>query len=358
MKKLGKILMWFVIVVVALLLVVVLTLPLTIGPIVKTAASVGGPKALGVPVSLGDVKLNPLAGNLTVLRFKVGNPQGYSDKDAFAVDKVEVGLNMRSLLSDTIVVRKIQIDAPAISFESKEGKSNFDTMMANVKKSSAEEKDKAKAPEGEKKPGKKVIIEEFTLNNGQVAFTSGLTLGKGITLPLPSITVRDIGKESGGASAVEALTEVMNSVLGGLSKAVSGAASAAGDLLKGAGDAVSGAAKGATDALKGAASGAADAAKGVTDTLKGATSGATDAAKGVTDTLKGATSGATDAAKGVTDTLKGVTSGATDAAKGATSGTTGTADDAVKTAEGTVKGAADAAKATTDKLKKLNPFGK
>ncbi|HOM59444.1 MAG TPA: AsmA family protein, partial [Kiritimatiellia bacterium] len=278
--------------------------------------------------------------NLTVLRFKVGNPQGYSDKDAFAVDKVEVGLNMRSLLSDTIVVRKIQIDAPAISFESKEGKSNFDTMMANVKKSSAEEKDKAKAPEGEKKPGKKVIIEEFTLNNGQVAFTSGLTLGKGITLPLPSITVRDIGKESGGASAVEALTEVMNSVLGGLSKAVSGAASAAGDLLKGAGDAVSGAAKGATDALKGAASGAAD------------------AAKGVTDTLKGATSGATDAAKGVTDTLKGVTSGATDAAKGATSGTTGTADDAVKTAEGTVKGAADAAKATTDKLKKLNPFGK
>ena len=143
MKKLGKILMWLVIVVVVVLLVAVLTLPMTIGPIVKTAASECGPKALGVPVSVGDVKLNALAGNLTVAQVKVGNPQGYSDKDAFAVDKVEVGLNMRSLMSDTIVVRKIQIDAPAISFESKDGKSNFDAMMANTKKASEEEKQQA-----------------------------------------------------------------------------------------------------------------------------------------------------------------------------------------------------------------------
>jgi hypothetical protein len=55
MKKLGKILLGVVVVVVVLLLAVVLTLPMTIGPIVKTAASVGGPKALGVPVSVGDV---------------------------------------------------------------------------------------------------------------------------------------------------------------------------------------------------------------------------------------------------------------------------------------------------------------
>ncbi|MDX9866659.1 MAG: AsmA family protein [Kiritimatiellia bacterium] len=298
MKKLMKLLIGLVIVLAVLVLALVLTLPMTIGPIVKTAASVGGPKALGVPVSVGDVKLNPLAGNLTVSQVKVGNPQGYSAKDAFAVEKIEVGLNMRSLLSDTIVVRKIQIDAPAIAFESKDGKSNFDAMMANAKKSSEEEK--AKAPAGEKKPGKKVIIEEFTLNSGQVAFASGLTLGKAVTLPLPSVTVRDIGKGSGGASAAEALTQIMNGVLSGLSKAVSGAAGAAGDLLKGAGGA-------ASDALKGAG----------------------DAAKGATDALKGAASGAT-----------------------------GTADDAVKAAENAAKSAADAAKATTDKLKKLNPFGK
>jgi hypothetical protein len=275
--------MWAVIAVVVLLVVAVLTLPMTIGPIVKTAASVGGPKALGVPVSVGDVKLNALAGNLTVSQVKVGNPQGYSDKDAFAVDKVEVGLNMRSLLSDTIVVRKIQIDAPAISFESKDGKSNFDAIMANAKKASEEEK---KQTDKKKKPGKKVVIEEFSLNSAKVSFASGMTLGKALTIPLPSVTVRDIGKASGGASAVEALTEVINGIVGGLTQAVTGAAGAAGDLLKGASGAASEAAKGATDALKGVTGGATDAAADAVKSAEDAAKGAADAAKDAAKSLK------------------------------------------------------------------------
>jgi len=321
MKKLFKLLVGLVIIVLVLLVAAVLTLPLTIGPIVKTAASVGGPKVLGVPVSVGDVKLSPLAGNLVISHVQVGNPKGYSDKNAFSVDKVEVGLNLKSLLSDTIVVRKIQIVAPSITFESKDGQSNFDAMLSNAKKSS--EAEKAKKPE-EKKAGKKVIIEEFTLNSGKVSYASGLTLGKAMTLPLPSVTVRDIGKASGGTTAIDALTEVINGILNGLTQAVTGAAGAAGDLLKGLGDSASGAVKGASEALKGAASSATDAAKGATDALKGAAGSATDAAKGATDTLKGAAGGANDAAS-----------------------------DAVKAAENAAKSAGDAAKQTTDKLKKL-----
>ena len=283
MKKLGKILLGIVIAVVVLAVVAVLTLPLTIGPIVKTAAAVGGPKALGVPVSVGDVKLSPLAGSLVISQVKVGNPQGYSAKDSFAVDKVEIGLNLKSLMGDTIEVKKIQIDAPAILFESKDGKSNFDTMLANAKKSSEEEK--AKKP-AEKKAGKKVVIDEFSLNNAKVSYASGLTMGKALTIPLPSVTVRDIGKASGGASFVDALTEVINGILGGLTQAVSGAAGAAGDLLKGLGGSASGATKGATEALKGATGGATDAAQGAVNAASDAAKGATDAAKEATDKLK------------------------------------------------------------------------
>jgi len=357
MKKLGKILMWLVIVVVVVLLVAVLTLPMTIGPIVKTAASVGGPKALGVPVSVGDVKLNALAGNLTVSQVKVGNPQGYSDKDAFAVDKVEVGLNMRSLMSDTIVVRKIQIDAPAISFESKDGKSNFDTMMANTKKASEEEKQQQQT-EKEKKPGKKVVIEEFSLNSAKVSYASGITLGKSITVPLPSLVIRDIGKKSGGATAADALTEVINGILGGLSQAVTGISGAASDLLKGVSGAADGllkgagdATKGATDALKGVTDGASDAASGAAKALKDVAGGATDAASGAAKALKDVAGGATDAAsgaaKGVTDALKSLTGGS------AADGAKETAADATKSAEGTAKDATDAAKDAAKSLKKL-----
>lgn len=288
MKKLMKILVGMVVVLVVLLLAIVLTLPLTIGPIVKTAASVGGPKVLGVPVSVGDVKLSPLAGSLTISQVKVGNPEGYSSKDSFAVDKVHVELNLASLVSETIVVRKILIDAPAISYESKDKKSNFDVMLANAKNASVEEK--AKTSTGEKKPGKKVVIEEFTLNSGKVAYASNLTFGKTLTLPLPSVTIRDIGKASGGATFVDAVTEVINGILNGLMQLVSGAAGQAGDLLKSLGGSATDAAKGAKDALK-------DAASGTTSAVKDVAGGATDAAKGAVDA-------ATDAAKGATDSLK------------------------------------------------------
>ena len=283
MKKLMKILVGFVVAVLVLVLALVLTLPFTIGPIVKTAASVGGPKALGVPVSVGDVKLSPLAGSLTISQVKVGNPKGYSEKDSFAVDKVEIGLNIKSLLSDTIEVTKIQIDAPAILFESKDGQSNFDAMLANAKKSSEEEK--AKKP-GEKKAGKKVVIDEFSLNNAKVSYASGLTMGTALTIPLPSVTVRDIGKKSGGTSFVDALTEVINGILGGLTQAVTGVTGAAGDMLKSLGGSASDTAKGATDALKNVTGGATDAAKGATDAASEAAKSATDAASEAAKSLK------------------------------------------------------------------------
>jgi hypothetical protein len=247
MKKLLKILVGIVATLAVLLLVVVLTLPFTIGPIVKTAASVGGPAALGVPVSVGDVKLSPLAGSLTISQVKVGNPKGYSDKEAFAVSKIDISLNIKSLLTDTIVVKKIQIDAPAISFESKDGMSNFDTMLANAKKTSEEEK--AKKP-GEKAAGKKVIIETFTLNGAKMSYTAAVTFGKPVTLPLPSLTLHDIGKSSGGTSMVDAVTEVINGIVGSITQAVTGVAGSAGDLLKGATGGATGAAKDAAKSLK------------------------------------------------------------------------------------------------------------
>ena len=66
MKKPIKILLGVVIALVALPLVIVLTLPFWINPLVKAAASVGGPKVLGVPVSVGRVSLSPLSGSMTI----------------------------------------------------------------------------------------------------------------------------------------------------------------------------------------------------------------------------------------------------------------------------------------------------
>ena len=262
MKKLVKILLGSVFALVALLLVIVLTLPLWISPAVQKAASVGGPMVLGVPVSVGSVSLSPLSGSMTISKLCVGNPKGYSDSPAFAVDKVDVGLNIRSLLGgDTIVVKKIQVDAPNIAYESKDGVSNFDAIMANAKKSETEDKTKKAEGNEAKKPAKKVVIELFALSGAKVSCTASWTFGKPITIPLPPVSLKDIGKSSGGTSPVEAVTQVINAIVGSLSKAVTGVAGQAGDLLTGT-------LKGATGVGADAAKGASDAAKDAAKSLK------------------------------------------------------------------------------------------
>lgn len=283
MKKPVKIVVGIVVGLVVVLLAVVLTLPLTIGPLVKTAASVGGPAALGVPVSVGDVTLNALDGNLIISQVKVGNPKGYSTQEAFAVEKVEIVLSIASLMSDTIVVKRIRIDAPAILYEHKGGKSNFDAMLASAKKKS--EEDKTKKP-SEKKAGKKVVIEEFILNGAKLSYASTVTFGRPVTLPLPALAFKDIGKSSGGTTFADALTEVLDGVLTGVTKAVSALAGNVSDLAGGVSDLSKGATAGVTNAAKVVTGAVGDAAKGATDAVGDATKGVTDAAKGATDSVR------------------------------------------------------------------------
>ena len=220
MRKFIAILTKLIVILVVLLLALILTLPFTIAPIVKTVASVGGPKVLGVPVSIGDVKLSLLAGNLKVLQLKIGYPTGYSHKDALALESIEIELKLASLMSNTIIISKLAIDGPAIAYETKAGKSNFDIIMANTKKPSSTKK--VSTTKEVKKSGVKVVIENFTLTNGKVAYASPITLGKSLTLPLPPIILRDIGKSSGGVSFVDAVTEVFNKILSVLAQTMSG----------------------------------------------------------------------------------------------------------------------------------------
>lgn len=307
MKKLVKVILGVIVVLVVLALIALFTLPYTIDPIVKTAASTGGPKLLGVPVSVGNVALSPLAGRMTISKLTVGNPKGYSENLALSVDLVDVELDVFSLMSDTILVKRIQIDVPAISYETREGKSNFDAIQANIKKSSEEDKTKPPADQAavEKKPGKKVIVELFALNNAKVSYASALTLGQAVTLPLPSVTVRDIGKASGGTSFTDAVTKIINEIGDDLVQAVAKAAGQAPEALKNAIKDSSEAAKAAANA---AADTAKDAAKTATDTARNTADTASDAAKSVSgaagDATKKATDAAGDAAKSVTDIFK------------------------------------------------------
>ncbi|MCL1920607.1 MAG: AsmA family protein [Kiritimatiellaeota bacterium] len=241
-----------------------------INPIVKNTVNVGGPLMLGVPVKIETVSISPIRGKFELKKFSVGNPENYAtDKALFAVDSIHVDMDMKSLFGNVLHIRKIQIDAPQISYEVKGGKSNFDVLMENLGENEKKKKDKKEKDAAEKK----VIIDEFQLNGARVSLTHPIwTVGKTLPLPIPSITRRDIGKDKGGASPVEVmmtiLTELGNVIVNAgkvIGDGVKDAAKAVGD---GAKDAVKAVGEGAKDAVKAVGEGAKDAAKSLKNIFK------------------------------------------------------------------------------------------
>ena len=244
---------------VAVVIALVAVLVIFINPSVKKAVNSIGPMMLGVPVKVEGVSINLLSGTFDLKKFSIGNPENYStNKHLFAVDNVYVSMDMKSLFSDTIAIRKVKIDSPQINYEVKGGKSNFDVLMENLGES-----EKKKDKKDKDKADKKVTIDEFELTGAKVSYTSPLTLGATLPLPIPPLHLRDIGKSRGGASFAEATMEIFN----GLCNVIVNAAKAIGDGAKEAVKAVGEGAKaigeGAKDAAKAVEGGVKDAAKAI-----------------------------------------------------------------------------------------------
>jgi len=271
MKRIAKVVMGLVLVVVLILVVVILALD----SIVKGSINTAAPKLLGVNTHVESVSIRPFRGIVHLKNLTLANPEGYNkDKFLFAVNEFYVSVNMASLFSDTIKVHKILIDAPGCTYEVKNGTSNIDALIAKINKGKAAEQEKqadaqATQQPQEKKAGKKVIIEEISLKDTKLAYCSSMTAGTFLTIPIPTIIIKDIGKGQDGTSFADALTEVFNKILTSFGSAIAGAGELAGKALgeglKGATDA----AKASSDALGTGAKDATKAAESALDSVGG-----------------------------------------------------------------------------------------
>ena len=244
-KRIMKVFFGLILVVVILLIAAFFC----INSIVKHSINTAAPKLLGVNTHVDMVNIKPLSGIIHFKNLTLANPEGYAkDKCLFTVNEFYVSINMASLFSDTIKIQKILINAPGCTYEVKNGTSNIDALIAKINKGKPAPQEKKAEPEApqqpqEKKAGKKVMIDEILLNDTKLAYSSTVTAGTFVTIPVPSITIKDIGKGKDGESFGEALSDVFNKILASLGPAIAGA----GDL---AGKAVGDGLKSATDATK------------------------------------------------------------------------------------------------------------
>ena len=243
---------------VVVLAVLLLVLQYALGPIVKTTAEQLGPNVLGTRVDVTNAHLRILSGLVKMEGVVVGPPEGF-DANVFEMQNFRVDLDTASLLGgadEPIVIRDITIEGPFVTYELKGIRDNLHKLLSNLGADDGEEKpeeEKKEEPEEKKEGGRKVVIEHFLFKDAKVRVA--VAGGKGAVVPLPDIELKDIGKSSGGATALDATGQILRQITVGTVVAVKDVLA---DLGAAAVDAAVGAAGAAADAVGDAAGAAAD----------------------------------------------------------------------------------------------------
>lgn len=253
MKKLLKVL----VVLFLLGVIAVVAVGFFLGPIVKKAVNTVGPKITGTRVELDAAKISPLTGGGTLAGLFVGNPEGWTGDKAFYLSEVRASVQPASLIGDCIVVNEVFIDGPEFVYERRGllgGGSNIDALLKQIETNTGGGAKTPSAEPGEAPAGepKKFAIKSFRLQNAKVTL---IGLGQEVTLPLPPLTITDLGVKEGGITADQAATAVLKQVLSQISVVAADAVKQAGGaVLQGGaagGEAAKDAAKGALNRLMG-----------------------------------------------------------------------------------------------------------
>jgi AsmA family len=231
-------------VIAVLLLVVALTMVgVYLNSMIKAGVEAVGPKITGTTVKLNAVDLSLFSGQGRLKGLVVGNPPSFQAASAFKLADAKVKVDLKSALSDKLIIEEILIDGPEITYEAGQSGSNIGKIQQNVAAfgKSVAPTDAAESKSQKQDPTqKKVQINHFILKNAQVNASVSMLKGKALTIRLPDIHLRDIGKESGGVTVQKAAAEVLVAI----NKSVVQAIASSGKLLEKGAAAVGEAAKG------------------------------------------------------------------------------------------------------------------
>ncbi len=204
MKKWMMIIAGGLIIVIAIFFVVVLS---NLGTVIKTAVNTYGPKITKTKVQLSDVDVSLLSAQVKLNGFYLGNPSAFTSAEAMTVKSIYIDMNEKSVLENPIVIEKIEIVAPEITYEKKGETDNFKSILNNIKRTAEMEKATGKSAAGDDTKNR-IIIKDFVLRDGKIKLVTSIIGGEGISSPLPYMHITNIGEKDNGSSPAEVLSEI------------------------------------------------------------------------------------------------------------------------------------------------------
>jgi hypothetical protein len=240
--------------------------------IIKTAIEEVGSRATQTQVKLDGVSVSLTGGTGKLSGLTVANTKDFKTPSAFKLGEISLALDTGTVTSKTVVVKEVVVAAPQVTYElNNTGGSNIDAIRKNidsfVKQYGGASGGSQPAAKSDPANETKLVIGNLYVRGGKVDVSASMLGGKTMSVPLPDIHLKDIGKSKGGATPAEVADQLIDAIGDSATKAV---ASLNLDKLKdAAGQAVEGA-KGQLQNIQPGTAGAGDAAKKATEGAGGA----------------------------------------------------------------------------------------
>jgi hypothetical protein len=193
-------------VLVSLLVIAGLVVWLNLDRIVKRTVETEGSSSLKLSTTLNRAHLSLLGGKLHLNRLDIASPKGFSAPQMLEAGDIDLAVKYGELRKDPIHVQSLTVKQPKLVIEQSNGALNFRTAMDRMPPSRPSEKPT------------KLVIDELKVEDAQVVIHPGLPgVQQEITVPVPSITLKDVGSGHGSqnGAAIKDVAMVVIAALAG-----------------------------------------------------------------------------------------------------------------------------------------------
>lgn len=166
----------------------------------KSDAAAFASKITGTNVAITAVTIDPFNGTVSLRGLDIGNPSGYKSKNAIELGKIYSNIDLKSLLSQKIIINEVSLDGADIYYELKGNVDNIRTLMNNVTKNSS--KLSSSSASKSSRPSKDYVIKNLNITNSNLILSAKLFgLDESKTIAVDNISATNVTKANSKAIA-------------------------------------------------------------------------------------------------------------------------------------------------------------
>jgi hypothetical protein len=178
-----------------------------------------GPAITKTDISLGNAHFSLFSGRVELRDFTLSNPEGFKSKQAIKAESILLYTDRSAFMGNPLIIKKMEVIAPEITYEKAKGTDNFRTILNNIK-SAVSPEDRSSRGLWNGKERKKILIKDFVLKDSRMGIVIPLMAGTTISVPLPDINIENLEMNEKGVTPKEAFKVVFTALYHKIGSAV------------------------------------------------------------------------------------------------------------------------------------------